>query len=281
MRKSPTMHRRRLGSKLRELRERAGRTHREVAEWLDCSQGKISQIELGRVPVRASDVRLMAEFCGAAAEQVTSLEELARDSKQPGWWQGHPSTARRPGFDTYLGLETAAQAVSCFGADSVPELLRTVDYGRALLGNLDETDTADRLAVTSSRQQRLLGERPLELWAVLDEAVLRRVVGGPAVMRSQLEYLVLMSYRRNVTLRVLPFDADEHALSGDRVTVFSFSNPTDPQVVHLGDSTNSRFLDKPGETEPYLTSFDRVCAAALTTRDSANLISTIADGRNR
>lgn len=281
VRKSPTVHRRRLGGELRGMREAAGRTHREVAERLDCSQGKISQIELGRVPVRTSDVRLMAEFYGAAAERVTSLVELAQGSKQRGWWQEHPSTARRPGFETYLGLETAAQAVSCFGVDPVPELLQTAEYSAALFAGqrreLDEAEIADRLAVTTTRQQRLLGEHPLELWAVLDESVLRRVVGGPVVMRAQLEHLVLMSYRGNVTLQVLPFDAGAHALMGDRVTVFSFPDTADQQVVNLGDSANSRFLDRPAETAPYLAAFERVCTTALAPKDSSALISTIAD----
>lgn len=280
MSKSPTVHRRRLGSELRRLREAARRTHREVAAHLDCSQGKISQIELGRVPVRTSDVRLMAGFYGASEERIAELVDLAQGSKQRGWWQEHPSAAARTGFETYLGLETAAQAVSQFGVDPVPELLQTADYSAALLAadaTLGSSEITDRLSVTTTRQQRLLGEQPLELWSVLDEAALRRCVGGPAVMRGQLEHLVLMGYRRNVTLQVLPFGAGAHPLMGDRVAVFSFPDPADPQVVHLGDSVNSRFLDKPAEAAPYLDAFKRVCTAALSPKDSSALISTIAD----
>lgn len=280
MPKSPTVHRRRLGSELRRMRETAGRTHREVAAHLDCSQGKISQIELGRVPVRTSDVRLMAEFYGSTAEAVAGLVDLAQDSKQRGWWQQYPSTTQRTGFETYLGLETAAKAVSCFGADPIPELLQTAEYGTAILGaesGIGEAGLEERLAVSSIRQQRLLGEYPLELWAVLDEAALRRTVGGPVVMRGQLEHLVLMGYRRNVTLQVLPFSAGAHPLAGDRVSVFSLPDSADPQVVHLGDSANSRFLDKPEEAGPYLSAFENVCTTALSPRDSSTLISTIAD----
>lgn len=281
MSESPTVHRKRLGGELRSLREAAGRTHREVAAHLDCSQGKVSQIELGRVPVRTSDVRLMAEFYGATAARVTDLLELAQGSKQRGWWQEYPSTAQRTGFGTYLGLETAATAVCCFGVDPVPELLQTAEYSRALLGTghseLEGTDIDERLTVTSRRQQRLLGERPLELWAVLDESALRRGVGGTAVMRTQLEHLVLMGYRRNVTLQVLPFAAGAHPLMGDRVAVFSFPDPADPQIVHIGDSASARFLDKPTETRPYLSALESVCATALPPKDSNALISTIAD----
>ncbi len=279
--KSPTVHRRRLGSELRRLREAAKRTHREVAAHLDCSQGKISQIELGRVPVRTSDVRLMADLYGARDDRVAALIDLAQGSKQRGWWQEHPTAAGRPGFETYLGLETAAKAVSQFGVDPVPELLQTADYSAALLAadaTLGEPEVADRLAVTSTRQQRLLGEQPLELWVVLDESALRRCVGGASVMRGQLEHLVLMGYRRNVTLQVMPFDAGAHPLMGDRVSVFSFPDAADPQAVHLGDSANSRFLDKPVDTKPYLEAFRAVCTAALSPKESNTVISTIADG---
>jgi transcriptional regulator with XRE-family HTH domain len=281
VRKSPTVHRRRLGSELRRMRESAGRTHREVAAHLDCSQGKISQIELGRVPVRTSDVRLMAEFYGASDDQVGGLIDLAQDSKQRGWWQEFPSTAQRPGFETYLGLETAAKAVSCFGDAPMPELLQTVDYAKAVLAcdqhDLGTTEIRERLAVTTTRQQRMLGENPLELWAVLDESALRRVVGGPTVMRGQLEHLVLMAYRRNVTIQVLPFGVGGHPLMGDQITVFSFPDDADPQVVHLADSANSRFLDKIADTRSYLGAFERVCGAALGPRESSAFISAIAD----
>jgi len=279
---SPTVHRRRLGSELRRMREGAGRTHREVAAHLDCSQGKISQIELGRVPVRTSDVRLMAEFYGVGDEQARQLVDLAQGSKQRGWWQEYPSTAARPGFETFLGLETSARAVSCFGAGPLPELLQTEEYSTELLRasgrGLDEAGLSERLAVTAARQQRLLGEDSLELWAVLDEAVLRRTVGGPGIMRRQLEHLVRMAYRRNVTVQVLPFDAGGHPLVEDAVTVFSFADEADPQVVHLGDSINSRFLDKAADTAGYLSAFRVVCERALPPKDSSAFISAVADG---
>ncbi|QIZ39397.1 helix-turn-helix domain-containing protein [Saccharopolyspora sp. ASAGF58] len=275
------MHRRRLGSELRRLRESAGRTHREVAAHLDCSQGKISQIELGRVPVRTSDVRLMAEFYGATSDQLSALVDLAQDSKQRGWWQQYPSTAQRPGLQTYLGLETSAKAVSCYGADPLPELLQTAEYSRALLTAgaqvYDPDELQERLMVISTRQQRLLGENPLELWAVLDESALRRAVGGPGVMRQQLEHLVLLGYRRNVTIQVLPFLSGGHPLMGDRIAVFSFPDDADPQVVHLGDSANSRFLDKAEDTADYLKSFEEVCTRALNPKDSSAFTSAIAD----
>lgn len=281
MGKSPTVHRRRLGSELRRLREGAGRTHREVAAHLDCSQGKISQIELGRVPVRTSDVRLMAELYDIGSDGLDQLLDLAQDSKQRGWWQQYSSTAQLPGFQTYLGLETAAKAVSCYGADPLPDLLQTAEYCRALRSTEVLARTEDELCeleqVLTTRQQRLVGSNPLELWAVLDESALRRAVGGSAIQRRQLEHLVLMGYRRNVTIQVLPFEAGSHPLMNDRIGVFSFPDEADPQVVHLGDSANSRFLDKQPDTADYLTAFEQVCSNALSPKDSSAHISALAD----
>ncbi|MBE9374797.1 helix-turn-helix domain-containing protein [Saccharopolyspora sp. HNM0983] len=275
------MHRRRLGSELRRIRESAGRTHREVAAHLDCSQGKISQIELGRVPVRTSDVRLMAEFYGVGPDGLDQLLDLAQDSKQRGWWQQYPSTAQVPGLQTYLGLETAAKAVSCYGAAPLPDLLQTAEYCHALRSTEVAPRTEDELGeleqVLTARQQRLVGDNPLELWAVLDESALRRAVGGPAVQRRQLEHLVLLGYRRNVTIQVLPFEAGGHPLMSDRIAVFSFPDDADPQVVHLGDSANSRFLDKHADTADYLKAFEQVCTRALNPKDSSAHISTLAD----
>ncbi|MER5391944.1 DUF5753 domain-containing protein, partial [Saccharopolyspora sp. NPDC002686] len=106
---------------------------------------------------------------------------------------------------------------------------------------------------------------------------LRRSVGGPGVMRQQLEHLVLLGYRRNVTIQVLPFRIGGHPLMGDRIAVFSFADEADPQVVHLGDSANSRFLDKPADTANYLKAFEQVCTKALNPKDSSAFISAIAD----
>jgi transcriptional regulator with XRE-family HTH domain len=275
--KSPTVHRRRLGSELRRLREAAGLTHREVAVHLDCSQGKISQIELGRVPVRTSDVRLMAEFCGATAEQVAALVDLAQGAKQRGWWQQYPSTAHLPRLQTYLGLETAARAVHCFGTGPLPDLLQTQEYARELLtARIQQLDIAEQLEILARRQHRLGGEHPLQVWAVLDESVVRRRIGGPGVMRHQLEQLVLLNYRRNITIQVLPFRAGAHPLLEDQVTVFSFPEEADPPVVHLGPTGGSRFLEKPSETDDYLAAFEQVSKLALPPKETTAFISAVA-----
>ncbi|APU17810.1 MULTISPECIES: helix-turn-helix domain-containing protein [Actinoalloteichus] len=272
------LDRRLLGGELRALREAAGRTHREVADHLDCSQGKISQIELGKVPVRTSDVRLMLEFYDAPDESIDRLRGLAVESKKTGWWQPY-TKVMQPGFDTYIGLESAARRVLAFHSDLIPALLQTHDYARAVLGaGTASTATIGLLLdALDKRQERLIGSTPLEYSVLLDEATLHRAVGGVAVLRAQLEHLVLMSYRRNVSVRVLPFDAGAHPLVGDNVSLVEVPDPAAPNVVCLQNSASCTYLDKPVQTRRYVAAFSRLDDSALDARDSGRLIAEIAD----
>ncbi|MCP2333220.1 MULTISPECIES: helix-turn-helix domain-containing protein [Actinoalloteichus] len=276
---NPTLDRRRLGTELRGLREAAGKTHREVAAHLDCSQGKISQIELGKVPVRTSDVRLMLEFYGAAADEFERLRTLASESKRVGWWQEYGKILQ-PGFDTYIGLEAGATALRSFHSDVVPSLLQTEEYARCSMaaGADPGCATGRLLRVQQRRQERLAAPEPLDLRVVIDEGALRRFVGGPGVLRAQLEHLVLVSYRRNVTVRVLPFSAGEHPLLGDNVTYVELPDPANPAVVFLQNSAACTFLDKPAQTRRYATALDQLEKLALDPRDSIRLIAGVADG---
>ncbi|ASO22970.1 transcriptional regulator with XRE-family HTH domain [Actinoalloteichus hoggarensis] len=272
------LDRRLLGGELRALREAAGRTHREVADHLDCSQGKISQIELGKVPVRTSDVRLMLEFYGAPDELVDRLRGLAVESKKTGWWQPY-TKVMQPGFDTYIGLESAARRVLAFHSDLVPALLQTHDYARAVLGagTASSATIALLLDALDKRQERLTGGTPLDYSVLLDEATLHRVVGSAVVQRAQLEHLVLMSYRRNVSVRVVPFGAGAHPLVGDNVSLVEVPDPAAPNVVCLQNSASCTYLDKPAQTRRYVTAFSRLDESALDARESGRLIAEVAD----
>ncbi|AOS65945.1 helix-turn-helix domain-containing protein [Actinoalloteichus hymeniacidonis] len=274
------LDRRLLGGELRALREAAGRTHREVADHLDCSQGKISQIELGKVPVRTSDVRLMLELYQAPEDSLDRLRGLAAESKKTGWWQPY-AKVMQPGFDTYIGLESAAQQVLAFHCDLVPALLQTHDYARSVLSDATgptTTATANLLlAALEKRQERLIGSAPLDYSVLLDEATLHRIVGGPTVLRAQLEHLVLMSYRRNVTVRVLPYSAGAHPLVGDNVSLVSVPDPSAPNVVCLQNSASCTYLDKPGQVRRYAAAFARLDELALGAKDSSRMIAEVAD----
>ncbi|GAA2783428.1 MULTISPECIES: helix-turn-helix domain-containing protein [Crossiella] len=277
---SPTVGRRRLGTELRQLREAAGLTHVQVAEALDCSQGKISKIETGRVPVRTLEVRAMAELYGAAEDRVEILLGLAKDSKQKGWWQSYGTGAVPPGFDTFLGLEAAASSLRTFSSGLIPGLLQTKEYAYELLNAwspVERTDVESSLALRLARQERLTGVNPLSLWAVVEEAALRRLVVPADAMRQQLRHLLHLAYRANVTVQVLPNSAGAHPLIGDNVALLEFPDPVDPPVVFLENSAGWQGMKKAAEVRRYKLAMDHLTMAAMSQKDSVALIAKIAD----
>src|ERR1700733_3359854 len=210
---SPTVRRRRLSLELRRLREAARLTCEEVAEHLECSASKISRVETGRVSVSPRDVRDMLALYGVDPQQLDGLVQLARESRQKGWWHAYSDTMQ-PRFATYIGLEDAAAEIRTYEVNLIPGLLQTEDYARTVIsaGNLtgSQEDVERRVALRMGRQPTLTGNEPPQLWAGLDEAVLRRTVGGQGLMRMQLDHLVELAATPNVAVQVIPFVAGAH-----------------------------------------------------------------------
>src|SRR5215472_620634 len=210
-RTSPTVKRRRLAAELRRYREQAGLTIEEVAERLEWSTAKISRIENVRVGVLPRDVKfLLREYgLGDADPAWDVLLTLARESRQKGWWQQY-GDAVPDWFEVYVGLEADATTRSAYHAEFVPGLLQTADYARAvhrafLIAATDE-EIEQRVKVRMARQELLTGPDSPQAWLVLNEAVIRRVVGGRGVMRAQLTRLAEASASLpNLTLQVVPF----------------------------------------------------------------------------
>jgi len=178
---SPTVRRRRLAAELRALREAAKLTCEDVADHMECSASKISRVETGRVSVSPRDVRDMLSLYGVDAQHRDSLVQLARESRQKGWWHAYSDTIQ-PRFATYVGLEDAAAEIRTYEVNLVPGLLQTEDYARSVIsaGNMSGTqeDVERRVALRMARHPALTGSDPPQLWAVLDEGVLHRAVGG-------------------------------------------------------------------------------------------------------
>jgi transcriptional regulator with XRE-family HTH domain len=275
---SPTVRRRRLALELRRFRESARLTCEEVAEHLECSASKISRIETGRVSVAPRDVRDMLELYGASGEQRDSLVQLARESRQKGWWHAY-SDAIQPRFATYIGLESAASEIRIYEVALVPALLQTEDYARAVItaGSIGaDGEAAERtLAVLMARQPLLTGEDPPRLWAVLDEAALRRRVGGAGLMRLQLEHLLALSGLAHVALQVLPFGAGAHPAMGRPFVILAFPERADPDVVYLEDLTSALYVEDVDEVDRYNVFFNHLRATALSFSDSTALITSI------
>jgi len=271
---SPTVRRRRLALELRRLREAAKLTCEEVAEQLECSASKISRVETGRVSVSPRDVRDMLEIYGVADEQRDGLVQLARESRQKGWWHAYGDTIQ-PHFATYLGLESAASEIRIYEVNLIPGLLQTEEYARTMLTagmvNSPRQDIERRVALRMERQ-RLSREYPPELWCVLDEAALRRHVGGREVMRVQLEYLLEMASLRNVSLQVLPFAGGAHPGIGRAFNILSFGEDADPDVVYLEIQESALWVENVEEVDRYHVYFNHLQATALSFEDSAAMV---------
>lgn len=272
-RHGPTVRRRRLGAELRRLREESGLTIERVAKSLECSDSKISRIENGQVGASPRDVRDMLGLYEVDAQQRDALIEIAREARQKGWWHAYRDV---PVVPASIGLEEGATALRMYAALLVPGLLQTRDYAIAVLRALQPSLAAEqfeRWVDLRLRRQSLLDRVGAPtLWTILDEAVLRRPVGGAEVMRDQLRRLVEDSERPNVTLQVLPFAAGEHAGMDGGFTIFGFARSADSDVVHLDNSSGDLYLEDPEEIRRYNEVFDQLKTAALRPDDSLALV---------
>jgi transcriptional regulator with XRE-family HTH domain len=274
---SPTVRRRRLALELRRLREAARLTCEEVAEHLECSTSKISRIETGRVSVSPRDVRDMLDLYGVSAQQGASLVQLARDSRQKGWWHAYSDTIQ-PRFATYIGLESAASEIRIYEVTLIPALLQTEDYARTVItagivgGDRDGVDRNVELLM--ARQPPLTSDDPPRLWAVLDEAALRRTVGGAGLMRLQLDHLLDLSRLPNVAIQVIPFGAGAHPAMGRPFVILAFPERADPDVVYLEDLTSALYVEDVDEVDRYNMFFNHLRATALSFEDSSALITS-------
>ncbi|GIJ39142.1 transcriptional regulator [Micromonospora andamanensis] len=262
----PTVLRMLLGAQLRRLRESRGVT-RESAGWeIRSSESKISRMELGRVGFKERDVADLLTLYGVTAEQErAALLKLARDANNPGWWHRYGDVLPS-WFQSYLGLEAAAALIRSYEVQFVPGLLQTPEYARAvvLLGHSTAgPDEIDRRVDLRMRRQELLSRpRPPRLWAVVDEAALRRPIGGPEVMRGQLEALLKATRTSNVRLQVIPFAAGGHAAAGGAFTILRFGDQDLPDIVYIEQLTSAIYLDKREDLDFYAVAMERLCVEA-------------------
>ncbi len=273
---SPTVRRRRLALELRRLREAAKLTCEEVAEQLECSASKVSRVETGRVSVSPRDVRDMLAIYQVPEDQREGLVQLARESRQKGWWHAFGDTVH-PHFATYLGLESAASQIRLYKATRLPNLLQTEDYARAInaagqVGGQFATD--DRQFALQLERRRLGRANPARVWVVIDESALRRQVGGPEVMRQQLEYLCEVSSSPNVFLQVIPFTRGAYIAMDLPFVILGFPDPGDPDVVCMGYATGCLWIEDMAEVDRYNLFFHHLQATALSFDDSVALITS-------
>jgi transcriptional regulator with XRE-family HTH domain len=273
-----TVRQRRLARELRRLREGAHLTIEQVANKLELSPSTVSRIETAQVGIRPRDVRELLDIYGVAGVQRDELLQIARERRQQPWWQEYRDLPNM----ALAGFEADATSISQYSALLVPGLLQTEAYAREVLTaiRLDARpgDIQRRMDLRLNRQALLTGETAPQYWVVLDEAVVRRPVGGPAVMGAQLEYLAQMAALPSVTLQVLPFSAGAHAGMDGEFTIFGYRAPEDPDVVYIENTGGDAYIEDADVTRRYNRIFDHLRAAAL---DPAESVGTLAELEHR
>jgi transcriptional regulator with XRE-family HTH domain len=277
--RSPTVRRRELGALLRALRTERGFTVDQVAERLLCSSSKVSRMETGQRGATARDVRDLCELYGVddPAERAR-MTRLAAEGKQQGWWQSYELA-----FATYVGLEQDATVIESFKSTTVPGLLQTAGYARAMHESGVPEFSPERIdqliQVRLTRQRALTKDPPLRLSAVIDEPVLRRLVGGHRVMRDQLQRLVEAAQSPNVTIRVIPFSVGAHPAMESSFDVLEFDTVT-PSLVYVEGLAGNMYLERPEDLQRYKQVFERLCDIALSPQESIELMAETATRYN-
>jgi transcriptional regulator with XRE-family HTH domain len=270
-RPSPTVRRRRIAGELKRLREERGLTLDHAAKELGVARSTMSRIENAQVSVRPGDVRALLELYGVESDDVAALVQVARDARQRGWWQAY-SDVLPNWFEVYVGLEQAASEISTFEVALVPGLLQTADYARAVIeAELPDAPVNEVERRTELRMKRQSDEARPEMWVVLDEAVIRRVVGGPATMRAQLERLAEEAEAPGQTLQIVPFSAGAHASMISSFSILNFPELADPPVVYLESRAGSLYVEGSG-ADAYVRIFRTLQADAVSPKASIEMV---------
>lgn len=277
---NPTLRARRLALELLRRREASGLSREEAAKRLEWSTSTIFRIETGRTRPQPGNVKVLLELYGVTGPERDGLIQLAREARQPGWWHSFRDVLPNP-YEVYIGLEGGASSLRTFEPVAVPGLLQTEGYARATIKGgpreLDGPEIDRRVEVRANRQQILTrADRP-RLWAVLDEAVIRRVVGGPTVMRDQLGHLADSAEQGKTTIQILPYRAGAHAGTSGPFVVLDFPEATDRSVVYVETLAGDIYFEDSADVERYTIAFERLQAAALHPDESVRMIRQVAD----
>jgi hypothetical protein len=261
----PTVLRMLLGAQLRRLREAAGISRDEAGYHIRASGSKISRLELGRVSFKERDVNDLLDFYGVTdAAEHDKLIQLTKEANATPWHQKFQDVMP-DWFQVYVGLEEAAQLIRVYEVQFVPGLLQTEEYARAVVlqgePGAERDDVERRVALRMGRQKILTRENPPRYWVVIDEAALRRPMGGRDVHVAQMEHLIDLVSEPNITLQVMPFRYGGHAADGGAFTIMRFPETDLPDIVYMEYLTGAHYIDKPEEVERYAAVMERLSVA--------------------
>ncbi|GGY35560.1 helix-turn-helix domain-containing protein [Streptomyces djakartensis] len=282
---APTLLKMLVGVQLAGFREDAGLAQDQAARAVGFSAAKLSRIESGkgRRPPTENDVRALLRLYGTDDYESSVLLKLLRCAGEPGWWQRYDKRLMPEWFDRLVGLQEAAATIRTFEIQYVPGLLQTPAYTRAVvergLPNAPAGEVQRRVELREQRARLLSRPEAPQLWAIIDESVLLRVLGGAEVMREQLAHLAVMAERPNVTLQIVPLNVTNASAPAIPVTYLRFGGLDLPDVVYLEHIRSANFLEDRDETEEYRIALDRLADEALKPRDSLELLRTTMEQR--
>ncbi|SCE65668.1 Helix-turn-helix domain-containing protein [Micromonospora matsumotoense] len=270
---SPTIRARRLRRELRRLRDLRGLTVDDVARSVGWHRAKVIRIEQGHSGIAADGLRKLLDLYDASSEERDALTSLARQARQKGWWSVYGDVLP----DDYVGFEAEAESISTFQSLHIPGLLQTEEYARAIIhagrttASKDEVDRV--IAARQARKILLTRDAPPKLWIILDEAAVRRVVGGAKIMSVQLGRIIEACQLPAVEVQVLPFAAGAHASMGGAFTILDYAEPAlDPAIVYVDNDTNTLLLEEEQQVSRYKLVFDHLRAKALDPDQSADFL---------
>ncbi|MBL7495634.1 helix-turn-helix domain-containing protein [Frankia sp. CNm7] len=275
----PTVRRILLGSQLRRLRERKGISREDAGYHIRASESKISRLELGRVGFKKRDVEDLLTLYDVTDEtERAQVLTLAREANRQGWWQPYADVLPH-WFQPYIDLEESASLIRAYELQFVPGLLQTEDYARAVMSSRPGVppDVVDgRVDVRMQRQKVLARPDPPRLWVVVDEAAVRRQIGGPKVARAQIRHLLDLTDQPWLTLQVTPFTVGGHAADGGAFTILRFPDPDLTDIVYLERLTGAAYLDKREDVDQYTIAMTQLSIDSSTPAKTIEMLHKIA-----
>ncbi|MBE1586322.1 helix-turn-helix domain-containing protein [Nonomuraea angiospora] len=277
----PTALRILLGSQLRKLREAKNVTREEAGHLIRGSESKISRMELGRVGFKERDVADLLTLYGVVDKQARSaVLDLVATANEPGWWHRF-NDVLPTWFQAYVGLEEAAARIRTYEVQFVPGLLQTKEYARAVVtagsAGIGAEEISRRVDLRLERQRMFDRQDGPVFWAVIDEAALRRPIGGVEVMRAQIEHLIDLMRQPKITIQIMPFSFGGHSAEGGAFSVLRFPDTDLPDVVYVEQLASALYLDKREDVDRYTEVMERLCAVSTTPDETVELLRTIAD----
>ena len=276
---SPTVLRMILGRQLQALREKAGLSYQQAAEVIYSSEWTVRRMERAEGGLKPLTVKALLVAYGVTdVREIDAFLALARDASRPGWWHSY-SDVLPDWFKIAVGLEEAASLICAYQPQVVPGLLQTERYVRAITAasfpSDKEHDSERKVALRLARQDLLNRAAPPEYLVVIEETVLRRPIGGPDVMRGQIEHLIEMAGQPRVTIQVLPFSAGWHPAMYGMFNIYRFPDDAMPDVVYSEGLTSAYYLNKPEETAKYSEALDQMTAQAATPDQTVTILRQI------